>query len=634
MLLQGAGAALAVAHWGPLPAHGQWALFAVLALLGLAAGALKVELCARWGRITMAYAVTCFTLLAAGPGAALTVNALAALGGLYFNQREGRGRFNPRRVPLYQVLFNVANYLLCVAAAEVVFAACGGRRGSFGLQQAALPVLASSFAYYLVNTGGVAAALAWTGGRPVVQVWRENFAWAGAGYLATACGAAAALLLYQNLPVGPALLLLLPPSYLVLQSYRIHVAKIRADVEHMRAVNRLSQSIITSLAMAIDAKDRTTHRHIHRVREYAVAVAERLRVPEADLEAVKIASLLHDIGKLGISEKILCKPDKLTPDEFNIIRSHVDMGARILEPVDFPWPVIPIVLTHHERWDGLGYPRGLRGEEIPIGGRIVALADVYDALTSDRPYRKAMDREGALEMVRAGAGTQFDPAVVEAFAAVLPGVEARIRALEAEAGAPPPLKPWLARELAPAAEAASAAGALSSAPRPPQPEPGAPEREVLDWLVDSLRASLPASTLSIYLADAPGRELRAVRCEGLLADRWRGVAMPLGEGAAGYAAARDEVVLNAPASLDLARRVKPGENLELSSALILPLAWEGRRFGAAALYHTSYEIFDRRHAAEGERLARAAARLLAEGEEQPGLTAPPVRVGPGVETVA
>src|SRR5439155_23604943 len=123
-------------------------------------------------------------------------------------------------------------------------------------------------------------------------------------------------------------------------------------------------------------------------------------------------------------------PDKLTTDEFRIIQGHVDLGARILEPVDFPWPVIPVVLTHHERWDGLGYPRGLRGEEIPIGGRIVALADVFDALTSDRPYRKAMEREAALEMVRAGAGTQFDPGVVEAFAAVLPAVEARIRALE------------------------------------------------------------------------------------------------------------------------------------------------------------------------------------------------------------
>src|SRR5205814_3079825 len=114
MLLQGVGAALAVARWGLLPGHGEWALFAVLALLGLAAGSFKVELCARWGRITLAYAVTCFTLLAVGPGAALAVNALAALGGLFFNQREGRRRFNPRRVPLYQALFTVANYLLCV----------------------------------------------------------------------------------------------------------------------------------------------------------------------------------------------------------------------------------------------------------------------------------------------------------------------------------------------------------------------------------------------------------------------------------------------------------------------------------------------------------------------------------------
>src|SRR5262249_27187630 len=152
------------------------------------------------------------------------------------------------------------------------FRELGGRESAQGLQRLALPVLASSLAYYLTNTWGVAAALAWTSSPPVAAVWRENFAWAGAGYLASAGGAMVAFLVYQRLPVGPAALLLVPPAYLVFQSYRLRMEKIRADVEHMRAVNHLSQSIITSLAMAIDAKDRKTHRHIHRVREYAVGI--------------------------------------------------------------------------------------------------------------------------------------------------------------------------------------------------------------------------------------------------------------------------------------------------------------------------------------------------------------------------
>lgn len=603
-------ASVLVGLLGTVPTASSLPTLGLIVGLGFVSAALKIELFARWGRITMAFAITFYALLALGPTAAFAVNAAAALGGLALNRREGGRRFSLVGVPPHRILFNVGNYLLCVAAAELVFERLGGRGAGLDFGRLALPVLASSMAYYLVNTLGVATAIAWTEGRPVVQVWRENFAWAGPGYLASACGAAGAVYLTERLPLTPAALFLVPPLYLIFQSYRVHVARAREEADHMREVNRLNQSIITSLAMAIDAKDRVTHRHIHRVREYALGIARELGVTGPELEAIKIASLLHDIGKLGISERILCKPDKLTPEEFGVIQGHVDLGARILEPVEFPWPVIPIVLTHHERWDGLGYPRGLRAEEIPIGGRIVALADVFDALTSERPYRKAMSRDAALDLIGRGAGSQFDPDVVAVFLRILPGLEDQIRALEAAAphSASPP---WPARDIL----------ISNSAPQSREAEPPLPSLPTLaepaavyDWVVASARARLPQSTVCIYRLDLDESQLRIVRSEGVMADRWEGALVRVGEGAVGHAVARREIIVNGQALLDLARRVRPGENMELSSSLISPLLAGGECLGAVAVYHTSYDIFHAGHSAEIRSITDTAASMLAAGQ--------------------
>ncbi len=606
-IAQAVSAGAAAAWLWEAPRAGEVPLFAALCVLGLGAGAFKVELCVRWGRITMAFGVTCFAFLALGAGAAMAVNALAALGGLCLNQREGGRRFGLRAVPGHRLVFNLANYVVCVAVAEMLFRLLGGREAGAAIQGMALPVLAAAVGYYVANTLGVAAALAWSGGRSAWTVWRENFAWAAPGYLATACGAAGALFLYRQLTPGPWALFLLPPFYLVFHSYRVHVAKARADVEHMRAVNRLSQSIITSLALAIDAKDRVTHRHIHRVREYAVSLAEALGLTGAEMESVRIAGLLHDIGKLGISERILCKPDKLTPVEYAVIQGHVALGARILEPVEFPWPVIPIVLTHHERWDGLGYPRGLRGEEIPLGGRIVALADVFDALTSERPYRRAMSRDQALNLVREGAGTQFDPRVVAAFERILPEIEARIRALEAAAVVQPAALPWPAKEVL--GRPAGRPIPLPEAALPLLPERATP-REAAAWLAQAMRDTLPTSLVCVYLRGSETDALRVEHAEGLQAERWLGMEVRIGEGAVGHVFLEGRPLIGVPASLDLARRVPPGEALELSSALALPVQCVSDPAGVVVLYHTAYDVYDAAHARRGLAIATAAAPAL------------------------
>jgi diguanylate cyclase (GGDEF)-like protein/putative nucleotidyltransferase with HDIG domain len=169
---------------------------------------------------------------------------------------------------------------------------------------------------------------------------------------------------------------------------------------------------IEALALAIEAKDQTTHDHLERVRVYAIELGKELNLPHEELEALRAAALLHDIGKLAVPEHIISKPGRLTPEEFEKMKIHPVVGGEILERVKFPYPVVPIVRAHHERWDGAGYPDGLKGEEIPLGARILSAVDCLDALATDRQYRKALPLDEAMQKVLEQAGKAYDPRVV------------------------------------------------------------------------------------------------------------------------------------------------------------------------------------------------------------------------------
>ncbi len=186
----------------------------------------------------------------------------------------------------------------------------------------------------------------------------------------------------------------------------------------LRELQDTYRATLEALGSALDTRDVGTEAHSRRVRGYALTIARAQGVPERDIKDIEHGVLLHDIGKIGIPDAILLKPGPLTPEEWIIMRTHPEVGRRLIERIPFLRGAVPIVYHHHEKWDGTGYPLGLRGEAIPLGARIFAVADAFDAMIFDRPYSKAVSYEAARKEIQRCAGTHFDPAVVEAFLSI------------------------------------------------------------------------------------------------------------------------------------------------------------------------------------------------------------------------
>jgi putative nucleotidyltransferase with HDIG domain len=218
-----------------------------------------------------------------------------------------------------------------------------------------------------------------------LRIWNENFLWSAPSYFVGALAAAMAAALIQRSGhwLAP---LAIAPLYLTYRTYNVYIRRIEDEQRHLQQVSELHLATIEALARAVDAKDRTSNSHIHRVQVFAVALAKAVGLTKFDdLQSVKTAALLHDIGKVAVPEHILSKPGPLTEEEFEKVKMHPRVGAEIVAGVPFPYPVAPLILCHHERWDGQGYPAGLKGEDIPLGARILSVADCFEALIAERP---------------------------------------------------------------------------------------------------------------------------------------------------------------------------------------------------------------------------------------------------------
>jgi putative nucleotidyltransferase with HDIG domain len=388
----------------------------LLAALTLASGRFAIKVPGRPATVSVSEVFVFASILLFGaPVPVLTV----AVDGLWISltQRDRR---------LYRTLFNVAEPALSTwTAAQVFFAIAGVAPGA--PLSATMPLLVPATigmaaAFFVLNSGLSAAAVALENHESAFDMWRSHAWYLGINYLAAACLATLSVSSGSqiNLAVAGLAAPLLVLSYV---AYREASGRVDEAHRHVADVERLYRASVEMLAIAVDAKDQVTSGHIRSVQRHTLAAAAALGVTDPrELKAIEAGALLHDIGKLAVPDYVLNKPSALTNAEFETMKKHASMGARILTAVDFPYPIVPIVRHHHERWDGRGYPDGLVAAEIPIGARILAVVDCFDALTSDRPYRPRLSDERAIEILRARKGTFYDPAVVDKFIELIPAL--------------------------------------------------------------------------------------------------------------------------------------------------------------------------------------------------------------------
>jgi putative nucleotidyltransferase with HDIG domain len=381
--------------------------------LTLLAGRFYIKIPGRPATVSFSDIFVFTSVVLVGPApATLTV----AIDGLWTSLMQ-----RDRRV--HRTLFNVAEPALSTWVAGYAFFFVVSRASTLsGAPDPATRVaatIAMAATYFVLNSTLTAGAVAIETRQSAYEIWRQH-----AVYLAVNDYAAASLatLLVRSGGIDLQVVTLVAPLLLLSYvAYKTAATGVEEAQNHVTEVEHLYAATIETLAIAVDAKDQVTHGHIRRVQRHTVALASRLGMTDpTDLKALRAASLLHDVGKLAVPDYVLNKPGRLTASEFDRIKQHANTGASILATVEFPYPVVPIVRHHHEQWNGRGYPDGLVGDAIPIGARILTVVDCFDALTSDRPYRRKMTDTKAADFLVAQRGIMYDAQVVDAFMELLP----------------------------------------------------------------------------------------------------------------------------------------------------------------------------------------------------------------------
>ncbi len=472
-----------------------------------------------------------------------------------------------------------------------------------------LALLVAAVTHFGCNTAAMSTIIGLTEDKRIAKVWTENHLWLIPYYMVGA--AAAGLVHFLNGHIGwQSSLLVLPPIYLMYRSYRLYLGKLETEKVHAEQVSRLHLRTIEALALAIEAKDETTGEHLQRVRVYAMELADELDLSADEKEALQAASVLHDIGKLAVPEHIISKPGKLTPEEFEKMKIHPIVGAEILEQVDFPYPVVPIVRAHHEKWDGSGYPLGLAGEEIPIGARILTAVDCLDALASDRQYRKALPLDEAMAKVASEAGSSFDPRVV----AILQRryIELEKLATEQPMQAPPKLSTDIKVKRGAAPDAGFAeseqqhfpdAPATDAATRMALARQAAAEiaafkqsaaasllqEDVFALLSIRLKRLVPSDSMAVYALQGDVLSPQFVSGENFRL--FSSLRIPLGEGLSGWVAQNHRSILNGNPSVEPGYLNDPTKYSTLRSALAVPIETGSRVIAVLALYRSRQDAF-------------------------------------------
>jgi diguanylate cyclase (GGDEF)-like protein/putative nucleotidyltransferase with HDIG domain len=576
------------------------AKFICYLLVALLASRLKVHLPGVTGTMSVNFLFILLGILELSFAETLALGSTAIMVQCFYRDRPSA----------IQVTFNICASAISIAIAYGVF--------HLTLLQAhvkshALLLVVAASSYFIANTGSIAAVIALTEGKSLRRIWVECYFWSFPYYLVGA-GIAGGLAWFNRTYDWEASLLVLPAIYLIYRSYRLYLGKLEDEKRHVEEMADLHLRTIEALALAIEAKDHTTHDHLQRVRVYAIEVAKELGVSSSEMEALHAAALLHDIGKLAVPEHIISKPGRLTPEEFEKMKIHPLVGAEILERVRFPYPVVPIVRAHHERWDGSGYPFGLKGTEIPIGARVLSAVDYLDALASDRQYRRALPLDQVMERLIAESGKSFDPRVInilkvrylhlEKLVESQFGLEGGTRLsteMKVERGLEPDAGFESASVKDSAAHEATFLSSIAAARQEAQTlfelsqDLGASLSlgETLSVFSVKLRRLVPYDAIAIYVKR--GGELIPEHVSGDNFRLFASLRIPLGQGLSGWVAQNRKPIINGNPSVEPGYLNDPSKFSTLRSALAVPLEGVTGPIGVLTLYQGVRDAFTSDH---------------------------------------
>jgi diguanylate cyclase (GGDEF)-like protein/putative nucleotidyltransferase with HDIG domain len=530
--------------------------------------------------------------------------------------------WKPKQRPqMVRVIFSMANAGIGISVAYRLYHWQAiypfGDAGPFLLALAAL-------VYFVLGTVPIAAAVALekaaqsgAGKAPrcaehtsIVSMWKSTYFWTFPFYI-LGSSVAWIISLFGRRVHWEGSVLLLPIIYFIHRSYRNYLDRLSVEKNHVEEMAGLHLRTIEALALAIEAKDHSTHEHLHRVRTYAVEIGKEMGLSGPELEALRAAALLHDIGKLAIPEHIISKPGRLTPEEFEKMKIHPAVGAEILERVLFPYPVAELVRAHHERWDGSGYPAGTKGDQIPLGARILAAVDVLDALAADRIYRRALPLDDAMQKIREMAGKSLDPAVVDI-------LSRRYRELEQMAQNQPAAGVRLSTELKisngpePGAGLESAQGDGTAGNGDFLASIAAARQEVqllfeltqdlgnslsvdetLSVVSLRLRKMVPYDAIAVYICR--GKKLVPHYVNGENYRLFSSLEIPMGEGLSGWVAENRKSILNGNPSVEAGYTNDATKFSTLRAALSVPLEGVSGVVGVLTLYRAGRDAFSRDH---------------------------------------
>ena len=511
--------------------------------------------------------------------------------------------------------FVSGNIFYLILEKTVGFSAMFVGENKIGILWLAYGLGAAVLTHFLINFLIGSAFLKVERNYAFTEMWKKNFSWTVVNYILSGLFALLAHGVFLNFGLSFGLLVF--PSLLAAHfAYEIHLKSLEQKTKEISESSRVHLATVEALATAIDARDQVGIGHVRRTQIYAVGMGRVLDLSEGEIQALNTGALLHDIGKLAVPDHILNKPGRLTPAELEKTKIHASVGASILEKINFSYPVVPTVKYHHETWDGNGYPEGLSKENIPLTARILSVADAYDTLRGARPYRPAVSREDARKYLLNGAGTQFDPKIIDIFLRNLRNFEIEIEAQ----GLAYKFDDESAHKISNIGEHLESQNYVDQIKRANREVFTLYElakvfssalnlQETLSLLSEKIGSFVPFDTCVIYLLEDNSEEASAVFVEGKHSKILHGKRVKAGEGATGFVLKRRQAVHRIDPGLDFS--FSQLELVEEYSAMVsLPLITDEKLIGAVSLYSCELADYEDEHLRLLETVSRIASDAI------------------------